>query len=102
MAAENTFCPWQSILHTNCSSHKSEAHDRVRDVEGEADDGHHPDKNVAVQANPEDRNDKAQHEVSLIFFVSTIWDGVDCHISKKVISNLIHCPFQVIKRRLDV
>ena len=39
-----------------------EAHDGVRDAEGEPDHGDHPDHHVAVQADPHHRDQERHHE----------------------------------------
>ena len=39
-----------------------EAHDGVRDAEGEADHGDHPDHHVAVQADPHHGDQERHHE----------------------------------------
>ena len=56
--------PGQRVLDTDRGSHEGEAHDGVGDGEGVADDGDHPDQDVAVQADPEDGHDEAEDEVS--------------------------------------
>lgn len=48
----------ETVRNTDPGSYEGEPHDGVRDAEGEANDGDHPDHDIAVHADPGDGHQK--------------------------------------------
>ena len=66
--------PRECVRHGDPGRDEGQAHHGVRDGEGEADHGDHPDHHVGVDRDPDDRHHEGGHEEAGELLLSAVWN----------------------------